>query len=167
MRSAKRVPNSSIIRSSRGRTPWASASSHERLAANAYGPGMELANRVVVVTGGGSGIGAGLAMAAAQAGARHVVVADLDGDAAQTVATSVGGTAVALDVRDEAAVAHGPLTHDQAMRLQSTELDRTLELLHSLEPADWSAPTDSPAWDVHRMYLHVLGACEAGASMKE
>ena len=65
---------------------------------------MELANRVVVVTGGGSGIGAGLAMAAAQAGARHVVVADLDGDAAQAVATSVGGTAVALDVRDEAAV---------------------------------------------------------------
>ena len=65
------------------------------------------------------------------------------------------------------AVAHGPLTHDQAMHLQSTELDRTLELLRSFEPADWSAQTDCPAWDVHRMYLHVLGACEAGASMKE
>jgi uncharacterized protein (TIGR03083 family) len=60
-----------------------------------------------------------------------------------------------------------PLTHHQAMQLQATELERTLDLLRSLDPVDWSAPTDCPAWDVRRMYLHVLGACEAGASMKE
>jgi uncharacterized protein (TIGR03083 family) len=60
-----------------------------------------------------------------------------------------------------------PLTHGEAMALQATELDRTLELLRSLSPADWSAQTDCPDWDVRRMYLHVLGACEAGASMRE
>ncbi len=66
---------------------------------------MEMVDRVVVVTGGGSGIGAALAVAVAEAGARHVVVADRDGDAAATVANSVGGSAATLDVRDEAALA--------------------------------------------------------------
>lgn len=60
-----------------------------------------------------------------------------------------------------------PLSHDEALRLQAAELERTLELLRSLEGDDWSAQTDCPDWDVRRMYLHVLGACEAGASMRE
>jgi NAD(P)-dependent dehydrogenase (short-subunit alcohol dehydrogenase family) len=79
---------------------------------------MELNDRVVVITGGGSGIGEALAVAAHQAGARHVVVADLDGAQAARVAAAVGGTGVAVDVRDESAVqglvrdtedAHGPI----------------------------------------------------------
>ncbi len=79
---------------------------------------MELQDRVVVVTGGGSGIGEALAIAAKAEGARHVVVADLDGAQAQRVAAAVGGTGVAIDVRDEAAIrtlvddtedAHGPI----------------------------------------------------------
>ena len=79
---------------------------------------MELQDRVVVITGGGSGIGEGLARAAAGAGARHVVVADLDEDEAARVAADVGGTGVGIDVRDEAAIArlvadtedrHGPI----------------------------------------------------------
>lgn len=79
---------------------------------------MELNDRVVVVTGGGSGIGEALALAAHREGARHVVVADLNGDEAARVATLVGGTGMAVDVRDEAAVqrlvattehAHGPI----------------------------------------------------------
>jgi uncharacterized protein (TIGR03083 family) len=40
-------------------------------------------------------------------------------------------------------------------------------LLRSLDDASWSTPTDCPAWDVRAMYQHVLGACEAGASMRE
>lgn len=53
------------------------------------------------------------------------------------------------------------------MALQRTELDRTLSLLQSLSDAEWAARTDCPDWDVHHMYLHVLGACEAAVSMRE
>jgi uncharacterized protein (TIGR03083 family) len=60
-----------------------------------------------------------------------------------------------------------PLSHGEAMSLLSTELDRTIEFLSTLEPADWTTQTDCPDWDIRQMYLHVLGACEAGASMKE
>ena len=79
---------------------------------------MELQDRVVVITGAGSGIGEALAKAAHAEGARHVVVADLDGAAAAVVAEAIGGTAVEIDVRDEAAIismveqteaAHGPI----------------------------------------------------------
>ena len=60
-----------------------------------------------------------------------------------------------------------PIQHDEAMRLQRTELQRSLALLKSLDAEDWTKQTDCPDWDVRRMYLHVLGACEAGARMLE
>ena len=60
-----------------------------------------------------------------------------------------------------------PLAHDEAMRRQAEELDRTLALLWSLDDAAWTAPTVCPAWDIRAMYQHVLGACEAGASIRE
>ncbi len=60
-----------------------------------------------------------------------------------------------------------PLDHQEAMRLQAHELVRTLTLLRSLDEASWAAATDCPAWDVRAMYQHVLGACEAGASLRE
>lgn len=79
---------------------------------------MELVDKVVVITGGGSGIGEALAKAVSAAGAKHVVVADLNGEAAQRVAAEIGGTAVELDVCNEAALKemveatldkHGPI----------------------------------------------------------
>ncbi len=79
---------------------------------------MELHGRVVVITGGGSGIGEALALAAHAEGARHIVVADLNGEQADRVAALVGGTGVGIDARDEAAIvelveqtlaAHGPI----------------------------------------------------------
>jgi NAD(P)-dependent dehydrogenase (short-subunit alcohol dehydrogenase family) len=79
---------------------------------------VQVEDKVVVVTGAGSGIGEALAEGAVARGARHVVVADLDGDAARRVAERVGGTAVQVDVSDESAVvdlvestlsAHGPI----------------------------------------------------------
>jgi uncharacterized protein (TIGR03083 family) len=60
-----------------------------------------------------------------------------------------------------------PLTHREAMRLQADELALTLTLLRSLDHAEWSTATDCPDWDVRAMYLHVLGACESGASLRE
>ncbi len=61
-----------------------------------------------------------------------------------------------------------PLAHDEAMRRQAQELDRTLALLRSLDDTAWTAPTHCcPAWDIRAMYQHVLGACEAGASIRE
>lgn len=60
-----------------------------------------------------------------------------------------------------------PVTHAEAMDLQAAELERTIALLATLETSDWTARTDCPAWDVRQMYLHVLGACEAGARMRE
>src|SRR6202167_5360209 len=60
-----------------------------------------------------------------------------------------------------------PLAHREAMRLQAQELECTLASLRSLDDASWSTPTDCPAWDIRAMYQHVLGACEAGASLRE
>lgn len=57
-----------------------------------------------------------------------------------------------------------PIGHDEAMRLQADELARDIELLRSLTAGDWSRPTACDGWDVRTMWLHVLGACEAGAS---
>ena len=67
-----------------------------------------LATRVAVVTGAGSGIGRAIAHRLAAEGA-CVVVADIDGERAQTVARELGGVdtaiAVTVDVTDEAQVA--------------------------------------------------------------
>lgn len=70
---------------------------------------MEIQDRVVVVTGGGSGIGEALCRAAAADGARHVGVVDIRPDRARQVAddiaasTAVSTAAHSLDVADEPA----------------------------------------------------------------
>ena len=71
---------------------------------------MELGGRVAVVTGGGNGIGAAMCRRFATEGAR-VVVADLDGDAARSVAEDIGGHALSVDVADPA---HGEALADAA-----------------------------------------------------
>jgi meso-butanediol dehydrogenase/(S,S)-butanediol dehydrogenase/diacetyl reductase len=67
-----------------------------------------VAGRVVVVTGGAGGIGTAACRAIAAEGGR-VVVADLDGERARTVAKSIGAdggeaTSVAVDVTDRGSV---------------------------------------------------------------
>jgi NAD(P)-dependent dehydrogenase (short-subunit alcohol dehydrogenase family) len=79
---------------------------------------MQVADKIIVVTGGASGIGRALARRFSADGAKHVVVADLNGDDAQAVADEIGGSAIALDVSNESQVIalieatendHGPI----------------------------------------------------------
>lgn len=116
---------------------------------------MELNDRVVIVTGAGSGIGEALARAAHAAGARHVVVADLHGAEAERVAADIGGTAVAIDVRDEAAI--------QAMVESTLDARGPIDLFVSnagfvtsagLEDSNEAIQT---MWEVHCM-AHVYAA---------
>lgn len=66
---------------------------------------MEVADRVVVVTGGARGIGRSLARRFASAGAETIIVADIDPDGAWAVAREIGGMAIRCDVSSETDVA--------------------------------------------------------------
>ena len=116
---------------------------------------MDIKDRIVVVTGGGSGIGEALAVAAAGAGARHVVAADLNGTEAERVAALVNGTGVELDVSDESAIAalveeteqrHGPidLFCSNAGFVTVAGLEESNEILNRM-------------WEVHVM-AHIYAA---------
>jgi NAD(P)-dependent dehydrogenase (short-subunit alcohol dehydrogenase family) len=118
---------------------------------------MELQDRHAVVTGGASGIGAALAHRFAAEGAR-VVVADLDGDGAESVARDIGGLGVRTDVSRE----------DEIERLvaQAEEANGPIDLFFSNAgvPGPGGGPveaTDAAAWqqtwDVNVM-AHVWAA---------
>jgi NAD(P)-dependent dehydrogenase (short-subunit alcohol dehydrogenase family) len=66
---------------------------------------MELAGKVVVVTGAANGIGKACATRFAAEGAK-VVVADLDGAATTAAAEAIGALGIATDVSVEADIRH-------------------------------------------------------------
>jgi uncharacterized protein (TIGR03083 family) len=51
--------------------------------------------------------------------------------------------------------------------LAEEEFSRFGDLVASLMPEEWAAPTDCTGWDVHKIVLHVLGSGEAQASVRE
>lgn len=124
---------------------------------------MDIKDKVIVVTGGGSGIGAGLVRRFAQEGAAGIVVADLATDKAAAVAAEVAETAgaavptlaVALDVSNEAEV--------QALIAQATQRFGRVDVLCSnagiIRDGGLDAPNDDwqRCWDVNLM-AHVYGA---------
>jgi NAD(P)-dependent dehydrogenase (short-subunit alcohol dehydrogenase family) len=63
---------------------------------------MKLKDKVAVVTGGAHGIGKALCERFAREGARGVVVADLDAEAASQLAKQIGGLAIPTNVAREA-----------------------------------------------------------------
>ena len=52
---------------------------------------MELKDKIIVVTGGASGIGREMCRRFAREGAKKVIVADLNGEGAASVAAEIGG----------------------------------------------------------------------------
>ncbi len=67
---------------------------------------LDLGGRTALVTGGATGIGAAIATTLAAAGA-EVVIADIDTEGGATVARSIGGRYIELDVTDPEACATG------------------------------------------------------------
>jgi len=110
---------------------------------------MELRGRIAVVTGGASGIGKGLVERFHREGARHVVVVDRDEAGARAVAASVGGSGVALDVTDEAAL---------RSLVERTEADRgPIDLFVSNAGYVTLGGLEAPVEDLQRMWeVHVL-----------
>lgn len=67
---------------------------------------MQVANRIVVVTGGAKGIGKALCERFHREGARKVIVADVDMSSAESVAAAIDGTAYRCDATKEADIVH-------------------------------------------------------------
>jgi len=67
---------------------------------------MQVAGKVVVVTGGANGIGRALCEKFHRAGAAKIVVADLDAAGAEAVAAAVDGAAFTCDVAQERDIRH-------------------------------------------------------------
>ena len=118
---------------------------------------MDIAGKVVVVTGGASGIGQALCRAFAQAGARAVVVADLDAAGAAAVAAEIGGLAVATNVAVEAEV--------RALVAQATARYGQVDVFCSNAGIISRCDSDAPAgtwqrhWDINVMaHVHAANA---------
>lgn len=115
---------------------------------------MDVRDRVVVVTGGGRGIGAALCRRFAAGGA-SIVVADLDGAAAEAVAAEVGGLPVPTDVTSEAQVA--------ALVARTVDTRGRLDVYCSNAGIGLGGGPEAPddvwrrSWDVHVM-AHVYAA---------
>ena len=97
-----------------------------------------LAGLRALVTGGASGIGAAASRALAARGA-HVVIADVDGEAAESVAAEIGGSVWTVDLLDANAVTDaalaGPL--DGVDILVNNAGIQRVSAIEEFDPADF------------------------------
>ena len=118
---------------------------------------MDPSGKVIVVTGAGGGIGAALARAFARAGARCVVVADIDGEGAAVVAAEIEGEAAQVDVTDRDRVRR--LVDDVESRIGPIDLFASNAGIGGtggveLDPSVWQE-----TWDVNVMaHVHAAAA---------
>jgi NAD(P)-dependent dehydrogenase (short-subunit alcohol dehydrogenase family) len=121
---------------------------------------------VAVVTGGGNGIGQATARVLAAKGV-HVVVADVDEDAARATAGEIGAAAIRVDVTDDDSVAamvafaqerFGGL--DWACNIAGIAPEPKPFVDHSL--AEWQRTIDVNLTGVFRCMQHELRAMVAG-----
>jgi len=122
---------------------------------------VQVAGRVVVVTGGANGIGHALCERFHEAGARAVIVADVDLAGAEAVAAGIGGHAVQCDVASEADIARliedtereiGPIDLFCSNAGIATGFDPRSDNAAGAPDADWAR-----AWAVNVM-AHVYAA---------
>jgi NAD(P)-dependent dehydrogenase (short-subunit alcohol dehydrogenase family) len=121
---------------------------------------VNIAGKVVVVTGGARGIGAALCERFAQEGAKAVVVADIDVAGAEAVAAPVGGVAAVCDVSREDNIVR--LIDDAEAQFGPIDLFCSNAGTAVLDP-DWDNPASVPndgwaqSWAVNVM-AHVYAA---------
>ncbi|WP_372697775.1 3-hydroxybutyrate dehydrogenase [Arthrobacter sp. JSM 101049] len=111
----------------------------QNLSPQRSGPSLE--GRTAIVTGGASGIGEACARSFAERGAR-VTVADLNAEAAQKLASEIGGTAWPLDLSDTAALED--LEIDADILVNNAGIQRVAPI-HEFAPDAWRL--------IHRLML--------------
>ncbi|MCP4757707.1 MAG: SDR family oxidoreductase [Proteobacteria bacterium] len=121
---------------------------------------MEVKNGIVVVTGGANGIGEALCKRFAGEGAKGVVVADIDQERAEAVASEIGGMAVKTDVTCEDDIIN--LVKETENRYGSIDLFCSNAGIISMDEPGWMATSCSNnvwkrSWEIHVM-AHVYAA---------
>ena len=125
---------------------------------------MELENKVSIITGAASGIGAATARAFAKQGAR-VVVADRNAEGATTVASEIGGLAVACDVGQEAEISR-LVARTQAEYGPVDVFFSNAGIATGGNPLDTELPVWQNQWEVNLM-AHVYAVRAVLPSMLE
>jgi len=121
---------------------------------------MEVAGKIVVVTGGANGIGKALCERFAREGAEKVVVVDLEQSNAEAVAATIDGDAFGVDVRDEAQIK--AMVAEVEARYGRIDLFCSNAGIIAGDGEPWyasSAPNETwqAMWDIHVM-AHVWAA---------
>lgn len=124
---------------------------------------MKIRDKVAIITGGGNGIGAATARRLAREGARAVVVADLDGEAATCVAQEIGGLGMQVNVGREQDVA--ALVQDTIARYGQIDLfasNAGISIGKGLETTDaewertWAVNTMAHVYAARAVLPHML-----------